>query len=193
MRLFVLKLWPGNADIGLPNLDKATVAGISVAIAGNVLISLALNFQKLAHRRLEDERDQRDGRGTQLQAQDRHLEAPFEADEDAANAAESAPAADAAESDYLLPTHNGVSSYGTNGTDDVEPKGKGKWALFSRFRRSRALSAVQKADDLHTSAVHTMMPVDIVMPVSNLNDSSGDEDSGSQEDKESDYLGSKLW
>ena len=37
--------------IQLPGLDKHTVIGVSVAIAGNVFISLALNLQKLAHRR----------------------------------------------------------------------------------------------------------------------------------------------
>ena len=40
-------------EIHLPELDKRTVIGVSVAIAGNVLISLALNLQKLAHRRRE--------------------------------------------------------------------------------------------------------------------------------------------
>ncbi|KAL1723535.1 magnesium transporter NIPA-domain-containing protein [Schizophyllum commune] len=44
-----------------PELDTATVVGISVAIAGNILISLALNLQKLAHKRIERERNkQRD-------------------------------------------------------------------------------------------------------------------------------------
>ena len=37
--------------IQLPELDKRTVIGVSVAITGNILISLALNLQKLAHRR----------------------------------------------------------------------------------------------------------------------------------------------
>lgn len=44
-----------GAGFGFPNLSGSTVAGISAAIAGNVLISLALNLQKLAHRRLERE------------------------------------------------------------------------------------------------------------------------------------------
>lgn len=35
----------------LPELTTGTVTGITVAIAGNVLISLALNLQKLAHKR----------------------------------------------------------------------------------------------------------------------------------------------
>ncbi|KAA1466270.1 DUF803-domain-containing protein [Dentipellis sp. KUC8613] len=46
----------GIDDIEFPDIEPATVAGISVAIAGNILISLALNLQKLAHRRLEHER-----------------------------------------------------------------------------------------------------------------------------------------
>lgn len=40
-----------GSEIQLPELDKHTVIGVSVAIAGNILISLALNLQKLAHRR----------------------------------------------------------------------------------------------------------------------------------------------
>lgn len=42
-----------DPGIGLPHLTLQTVIGITVAIAGNVLISLALNLQKLAHIRLE--------------------------------------------------------------------------------------------------------------------------------------------
>lgn len=49
---------PGDIyKIEFPQLNRATLAGITVAIAGNVLISLALNCQKLAHIRLEDERE----------------------------------------------------------------------------------------------------------------------------------------
>lgn len=48
-----------GAGFGFPNLSRSTVAGISAAIAGNMLISLALNLQKLAHRRLEREWDER--------------------------------------------------------------------------------------------------------------------------------------
>jgi len=40
----------------LPQISRGTFAGIVVAISGNVVISLALNCQKLAHRRLEEER-----------------------------------------------------------------------------------------------------------------------------------------
>jgi hypothetical protein len=37
----------------LPRLTTQTVIGIAVAISGNVLISLALNLQKLAHKRVD--------------------------------------------------------------------------------------------------------------------------------------------
>ena len=42
--------------IHLPYLTLKTVIGIAVAVVGNVLISLALNLQKLAHLRLAKER-----------------------------------------------------------------------------------------------------------------------------------------
>ena len=45
-----------GGDIELPELTTATGIGITVAISGNVLISLALNLQKLAHRRVESAR-----------------------------------------------------------------------------------------------------------------------------------------
>ncbi|KAJ7283838.1 magnesium transporter NIPA-domain-containing protein [Mycena rebaudengoi] len=50
--------WQYTPDIGskLPELTTGTVIGITVAITGNVLISLALNLQKLAHKRGEAER-----------------------------------------------------------------------------------------------------------------------------------------
>ncbi|KDQ64695.1 hypothetical protein JAAARDRAFT_52643 [Jaapia argillacea MUCL 33604] len=40
----------------LPHVTMSTFIGITVAISGNILISLALNLQKLAHRRLEAEK-----------------------------------------------------------------------------------------------------------------------------------------
>ncbi|KAM6495715.1 Magnesium transporter NIPA domain containing protein [Amanita muscaria] len=44
-------IWRQSDDA--PRLTTATLTGILVAIAGNVLISFALNLQKLAHKRLE--------------------------------------------------------------------------------------------------------------------------------------------
>src|SRR5260370_42431990 len=38
----------------LPKLTVRSLVGIIIAVTGNVLISLALNLQKLAHRRMEE-------------------------------------------------------------------------------------------------------------------------------------------
>jgi hypothetical protein len=43
---------PGFDD--LPKLTVRTVVGIVIAVTGNVLISLALNLQQLAHRCMEE-------------------------------------------------------------------------------------------------------------------------------------------
>lgn len=40
----------------LPQMTTRTFIGILVAITGNILISLALNLQKLAHKRVENRR-----------------------------------------------------------------------------------------------------------------------------------------
>ena len=49
----------GIEDIGFPSMSRAMAIGISFAIAGNILISFALNLQKLAHARLEAARSER--------------------------------------------------------------------------------------------------------------------------------------
>lgn len=62
--------WVDGPGIVLPHLTLQTVIGISVAVTGNVLISLALNLQKLAHLRLSHGRQngitgvEREGRPT---------------------------------------------------------------------------------------------------------------------------------
>ncbi|KIO12804.1 hypothetical protein M404DRAFT_993776 [Pisolithus tinctorius Marx 270] len=50
-------------SIHIPDITLETLVGISVAIAGNVLISFALNIQKLAHLRLGRERKETKGGG----------------------------------------------------------------------------------------------------------------------------------
>ncbi|KAL4075995.1 magnesium transporter NIPA-domain-containing protein [Scleroderma yunnanense] len=44
-----------DPSIHLPHLTLQTLIGISISITGNILISLALNLQKLAHQRLDRE------------------------------------------------------------------------------------------------------------------------------------------
>jgi len=43
--------------IALPEVENRTLIGITVAISGNILISLALNLQKLAHKRVRLENE----------------------------------------------------------------------------------------------------------------------------------------
>jgi hypothetical protein len=50
----------GSTDHVLPLLTPATLTGILIAICGNVLISFALNLQKLAHKRLHPPDDDDD-------------------------------------------------------------------------------------------------------------------------------------
>lgn len=49
-------MFDGELNIPGPDVSPRELAGIAVAVCGNVLISFALNLQKLAHRRLELER-----------------------------------------------------------------------------------------------------------------------------------------
>ena len=46
------KAWYDYDD--LPQVTTRTFIGIVVAVSGNVLISLALNLQKLAHKRVQE-------------------------------------------------------------------------------------------------------------------------------------------
>ncbi len=54
----------------LPKLTLGTTVGIVMAVTGNVLISLALNLQKLAHKQMEERKsasiNQDQGKGRPL-------------------------------------------------------------------------------------------------------------------------------
>lgn len=60
----------GIGDIEFPSISRAMALGFTFAVAGNVLISFALNLQKLAHARLEAARAER-GHGLSLIEQER--------------------------------------------------------------------------------------------------------------------------
>jgi magnesium transporter len=59
----------GIGDIEFPSISRAMALGFTFAVAGNVLISFALNLQKLAHARLEAARAER-GHGLDLIGQE---------------------------------------------------------------------------------------------------------------------------
>jgi len=197
---FVTGKWPDTDR--LPELDRATAAGISVAIIGNVLISFALNCQKLAHRRLESERESnKDGKvNGQAQTRTRHgslpLQSPMEQDDEDSSSTTAIPAT---ESEPLLPMDNGVHSYGVIASTKEQQQTDGRWDILSRFRRDRAANAARKLDSGHNAAIHALIPVDVVTgpPTSSLEEPSpGNEehsDRRARSDGESNYLRSKLW
>ena len=104
-------------DVEWPELSRATAAGIAVAVAGNVLISLALNLQKLAHRRLERERAARAGAGAEFGAHAARIqEERGEADGDG-DAGE-----EASETDLLVPIRAASPSPSLSSTEYPAPR-----------------------------------------------------------------------
>ncbi|KAI9447785.1 DUF803-domain-containing protein [Lactarius indigo] len=137
----------GIKDIEFPSVSRATVIGISVAVAGNVLISLALNLQKLAHARLEKARAERDHGLEDIEEEDsadaggplgvstHDLDPPSEVEREARiwhGNPESRPQGPSIETDPLIPFPRTANAellhisptYGAlNGTDDAYLRG----------------------------------------------------------------------
>lgn len=165
----------------LPHLSSATVAGISAAICGNVLISLALNCQKLAHRRLEREREQngfdleRNGSKSVSNGEPRIDEeeetgdtprlVPVSSPRHSSERTLRAAPIPTAETEPLLASHaDEVASY--DGLDSVPatkktPKRPSLLARLSPWGR-RAKKTAGDIDGAHIGAAHTLMPVDVV-------------------------------
>ncbi|KAK7049641.1 hypothetical protein VNI00_005672 [Paramarasmius palmivorus] len=183
----------------LPELTTATVIGITVAIAGNVLISLALNIQKLAHQRLDAEKPSRSesaprGRTASTLEEEEEDEGDNTNDNNITNAssqpqASSSSSTSEAESQPLLPFPRvQPGEYGTvTPYDSNKPKA---WSWFSRRRK--------KTPELSS------MPVEIITEESfqaqngltNGNGHKKPEDTRKEDvtdGNESDYLKSKLW
>ncbi|KIP09201.1 hypothetical protein PHLGIDRAFT_103209 [Phlebiopsis gigantea 11061_1 CR5-6] len=199
----------------LPKLDRATAAGISVAIAGNILISLALNCQKLAHRRLELEREHARELLDQKPDDRRPLHGPdalgITEEEDINETtnddqrwssevpypdgtASATPGAVLLETEPLL-DRNGrpASAYDTSGLPHISSKPSLAWYARLSPWRKRARRIAREADFAHLQSAHSLVPVDIVRarPKSPRRESS--ESSVISNGTESDYLKSKLW
>ncbi|KAI0370160.1 DUF803-domain-containing protein [Pilatotrama ljubarskyi] len=174
--------------IDLPRITPSAAAGIGVAITGNILISLALNCQKLAHRRLERERESA-GKELRRPKPNRSTSAPSgpapERPHQPLSTAHSTPIATLAvlETEPLLESEESLEPASTA----PSPKPVRRW-LFSHRHPAR------DADRSHLASTHALMPVDIV-PVSS--DGYTPHESNQQEEpsagNESDYLKSKLW
>lgn len=212
-------LLSGKDDLfNLPHLNRATVAGISVAIAGNVLISLALNCQKLAHRRLElqrsgttQEADRRAGDGRSAinggnalgitEEEDTELagmedaSSPLNGQEvvDEDESFSSAPAV--LETAPLLSSGQGTPIYGSH-EDGLSTKDrKPPWSSRLFIWRKRARKFASDAEHAHLGTTHSLVPVDVVAarPKGPRRESSGQDDKADEHRNEGDYLKSKLW
>ncbi|ESK97556.1 duf803 domain membrane protein [Moniliophthora roreri MCA 2997] len=189
----------------LPELTTATVIGITVAIAGNVLISLALNIQKLAHQRLDaqkpshSETSLRGRRGSTLQEEEENEDERTH-DENSNHISQPQPSSSSStsqpESQPLLPFPRVESAdYGTapNSENDSHKHKARSWLsrliLPSCHDKPRPVLA---------------MPVEVITEESFQNQNGWDNRNGSKKPEhnskqdvdngnESDYLKSKLW
>lgn len=218
-----LKSWVPMDDpgIALPHLTLQTVTGISVAIAGNVLISLALNLQKLAHLRLAHGRQNgspdveweggRPGCDTSTMISHSDTAARLGAAQQALEG-ESQPLVPHRSSSQPPPLSYGLANYNVPvaGDDTRSRKSSNtarsrqqqrKPSFVSRFLPPRSMigngssSSSNYRVDLSDSS---SIPVEDVLPGRNTRTSHQGKGKGSarhtvEDGKESDYLHSKLW
>ncbi|KAF7313675.1 DUF803 domain membrane protein [Mycena chlorophos] len=161
---------PAGIHLGgdkLPELTTGTVIGISVAITGNVLISLALNLQKLSHIRREAER---------VRLRQRAHDASPSSGASSNNSQQDGPVP------AVLAVQHNIGYGSANGTKPRQP-------LVSRlFRFKRSQDASERT---------TLLPVDVIAeedaPRSQQSSPTDDEEEDDFEGGESAYLKSKLW
>ncbi|KAI0774021.1 magnesium transporter NIPA-domain-containing protein [Fomes fomentarius] len=173
--------------IDLPQISPSTAAGIGVAIAGNILISLALNCQKLAHRRLEREREAaaQAPRPLEPNSRVRDVDDPLFRHQYALPAT-NLPTLHSETVPLLEPGHVAVGA--------GEPPKPGRRWFF--FRRTPYRYHAHDIDSGHLASTHALMPVEVVPASSGssvLSHSNGEQKPHSKDGSESDYLKSKLW
>ncbi|KAJ6629147.1 magnesium transporter NIPA-domain-containing protein [Mycena sp. CBHHK59/15] len=184
-------------DLGnkLPELTTGTVIGITVAITGNVLISLALNLQKLAHKRREaHKRRDRQAKPTVNGTHPNGISAPEEPPRPDGAIPDNAPLAAAVLAP--LPQRSDYGSTSRSGSDTTlhEMGVTPQKSLLSRLFRSKQNWALNGALSERT----TLLPVDVVteeqVMCSRLPKKNSEDDEAVFEDgNESDYLKSKVW
>ncbi|KZT20764.1 DUF803-domain-containing protein [Neolentinus lepideus HHB14362 ss-1] len=221
--LFLPQPWAWQAEddpegIEIPHFTMASIIGVTVAISGNVLISLALNLQKLAHRRLESdkfvrarkERQNNRSHGAQDVIEEHEDENSGESEHTETNT-EPFPNSGSSESMPLL--SNGTSApreYGTGpppSPDQSSSPPAPKQAFMSRFnpwpfRRSKSSPVTPLPAE--SDAGHALLPVEITSADAfkqkkrsrrrrqqNKRDAQGPASEAGG--NESDYLKSKLW
>jgi hypothetical protein len=182
----------------LPRLTTQTAIGIIVAISGNVLISLALNLQKLAHKRLDAQSNghvSENGHMRPLLTPRRNRPSTLnEQDEDSDTITGSTTPphqhSPTLESQPLLPVIDRSRNYTTLDREDDPPEIQPqKIGFFRRVFHSKKRSGKKKNV--------AVLPVDVMpegpalrgLEASRKQTSDEDED----EENEGAYLKSKLW
>ncbi|PCH41331.1 DUF803-domain-containing protein [Wolfiporia cocos MD-104 SS10] len=164
----------------LPRISRATLVGIVVAVSGNVVISLALNCQKLAHKRLEQRRTEAQSfspssagdsetiaprRGEHADGRD----TPSASDDEGVGL--TAPPTTALALVETQPLLGAVSAprsadYGTGSTASISgPRhAKKKRKVLSRLFRFRKddRRPYHDVDAAHLATTHALMPVDVI-------------------------------
>lgn len=191
----------------LPNLNRSTVAGISVAIAGNILISIALNCQKLAHGRLERDRelargqskkDQRDGAAKSSRNGIATLITEEEDVEDYGT--------DNAGQDYVNGEIDHPEELPTMAVLETQPllarsDASNDAHALNSSRPTRTVSILgrfnpwaRKHTHNQSQSAHSLVPVDVVtVRPGNVTDQEQSGTGQGNDGNESDYLRSKLW
>ncbi|THH20132.1 hypothetical protein EW146_g1140 [Bondarzewia mesenterica] len=213
----------GIEDIEWPQLSSTSAVGISVAIAGNVLISLALNLQKLAHRRLEKERagkvgvdyDEDDGEGSDGagEGDGESVDGSTEMDDVRMRVESMSGDGDGEETDLLIPiAAPSTSPLSTGNTTPVTPRTYGTiiedMPLEVDTRKGRAKAKRRKAIGAmlrwETGVLGTGTRNNLDGQNGKKSSRGDDSDgikgnahdrnvSGNEEVHETDYLKSKLW
>ena len=209
-------IFGGKDDLfNLPKLDRATVAGISVAIAGNILISLALNCQKLAHRRLELERESVQESLNQKTTPDRPINGsnalgvteeenighstsddPFLSSDDTDNETDTITPSTAAllETAPLLGDNDRITpAYSANGPAPPIITTKPPWYTRMPPWKRRTEQMTREAEDDQLGSAHSLVPVDTIAVRPKGTQRENSAGSNMSNGNESDYLRSKLW
>ncbi|KAJ7781404.1 DUF803-domain-containing protein [Mycena metata] len=183
-------------DLGskLPEMTTATFIGISVAIGGNVLISLALNLQKLAHKRMEVEKQDRRQATPPLNNGASHPDEIAEAGEYAQPEVADVPLQAAVlvsrRPDYGSTDTPGSSTSRPDHEINVSPK---KTLLSNLFRSKRHQAANGNASERTTLLRVDVITEEQAMAGRRPKRKPEDEPLEFQDGNESDYLKSKLW
>lgn len=201
-----------------PRFTRATIAGISVAICGNILISLALNCQKLAHKRLEkyppaftqnppsshtSRSSRENGRvdSRPAPAVDSRSEGMDLGDGSEPPTMSPTTAAAVVETEPLLSRTSTDYGAGTAGIANGQSRAKRPTILsrLSTFHKHDA-HILHEPDRSDLASTHALMPVDVIpVPSETFSNghgkggATGNDQQKNNSSSESDYLKSKLW